>query len=540
MDWTISRRRFLRMMGLTAAGTAVVACRPGGGDRKQAETPDVAQAHGSVERATHTPAPASVATRAPAEPASTAAEEEVQVLDIGGRRELFVDEYLIDELNGTQLKLHNPCSGGVALRFTEPWAYPTAQYCTVIKDGSVYRMYYRKSFQGGFSDDAPTQVTCYAESDDGKEWTMPSLGLAEINGSKENNVVYAGLGATSHNFSPFLDSRPGVPESHRFKALAGTQDSGGLFGFVSPDGFHWQQLGDKPVLPTVAGQSRYDSQNVAFWSEHEKKYLCYFRIWKNNRRSIARAESDDFVGWSVGTGMRFRPNPTDHLYINQTHPYFRAPHIYVALAARFMQDRKVLSDEEGEALKVGSYKGVGYWQDCSEAVLLTSRGGDTYNRTFPESLIRPGLDRRNWVSRCNYPALGVVPTGPEEMSLYILRHNEQPSSLLQRFVLRLDGFVSVNARYAGGTMLTKPIRFTGEQLVINYSTGAGGHIRTEARDETGTPIPGWTRLEATQLIGDEIERVVTWGRKSVEGLAGRSVRLRFEMKDADLYSIQFR
>ncbi len=43
------------------------------------------------------------------------------------------------------------------------------------------------------------------------------------------------------------------------------------------------------------------------------------------------------------------------------------------------------------------------------------------------------------------------------------------------------------------------------------------------------------------IIGDEIERVVSWTEGSnVSRIAGKQVRLRFVMKDADLYSLRFR
>jgi hypothetical protein len=187
---------------------------------------------------------------------------------------------------------------------------------------------------------------------------------------------------------------------------------------------------------------------------------------------------------------------------------------------------------------------VGYWQDCSEAVLLTSRGGNRYDRTFMEAFVRPGLDRRNWVSRCNYPALGVVPTpsegGRREMSLYVMRHNQQPTAKLERLVLRVDGFASLNAPYAGGEMVSVPLRFAGTELEINYATGAAGHVRVELQDAS-VPVEGYRLEDADPLIGDEIERVVSWqGRQDVSGLAGRMVRLRFALKDADVYSYRFR
>jgi hypothetical protein len=461
-------------------------------------------------------------------------------LEIGTRRELFIDAHMIGQMSGTRLQLHRPASGGIALRFDEPWARSSAGYGTAIADGDRYRFYYRKTFGETGNDDGRSQVTCYAESRDGVVWSKPDLGLYEVAGTRENNVVYAGLGPASHNFCPFVDLKPDVPPSERYKALAGTQTTG-LLGFVSPDGIHWQQMQEEPLLPSIPDDYRYDSQNVAFWSEHEDCYLCYFRAWRDKVRTIARAVSDDFVHWSPGEVMDFGDSPPEHLYINQTHPYYRAPHIYVALAARFMPGRKILSDEEGLAYKVGSHRGVGYWQDCSEAVLLTSRGGNRYDRTFMEAFVRPGIDRRNWVSRSNYPALGVVPTGSGEMSLYVMRHNQQPTSHLERLVLRVDGFASLHASFAGGEMTTRPFSFAGQELVLNYATGAAGHVRVELQDAGGLPIQWYTLADADQIIGDEIERIVSWqGRTDVSGLVGQPIRMRIELKDADVYSFRFR
>ena len=42
-------------------------------------------------------------------------------IDIGTRRELFVDHCLIDALDGLELKLHEPHPGEVAVRFDDPW-----------------------------------------------------------------------------------------------------------------------------------------------------------------------------------------------------------------------------------------------------------------------------------------------------------------------------------------------------------------------------------------------------------------------------------
>ncbi len=90
-------------------------------------------------------------------------------------------------------------------------------------------------------------------------------------------------------------------------------------------------------------------------------------------------------------------------------------------------------------------------------------------------------------------------------------------------------------------MLTKTLVFSGRDLLVNYSTSATGSVRVEVQDGQGRPIPGFSLDEAPETYGDDVEFVVPWkAGASLASLAGRPVRLRFVMKDADLYSIRFR
>lgn len=285
--------------------------------------------------------------------------------------------------------------------------------------------------------------------------------------------------------------------------------------------------------------SRREPISVASGSA-EEQYLCYFRVFEDGIRRIARTTSPDFLTWSPPVLMEYRhPSgnaPIEHLYTNQTHPYFRAPHISVAVAARFMPGRQVLTDEQAKAINVNPK----YFKDTSDAVFMTTRGGDTYDRTFLSSFVRPGIGAQNWVSRTNYPALNVVQTGETEMSVYVNQDYAQPTAHLRRYSLRLDGFASARAEFAGGELLTKPVVFAGEKLAMNFATSAAGGIRVEIQDAEGKPIEGFALEDCQEQIGNEIERVVTWqGGTDVSSLAGQPVRLRFVMKDADLYAFQF-
>lgn len=461
-------------------------------------------------------------------------------VDLGSRRELFVDYFLIDKLDGVRLVLNRPRDEGIVLRFDQPWEGPFCGYCTIIHDGLKYRAYYRGLPSAG-SDGSPEEVTCYAESTDGINWQKPELGLFEVRGHKKNNVILANAAPVTHNFCPMLDTRPDVPPEQRYKAIGGTMTSG-LVAWTSADGIRWKKLGDQPILTKamVPFPYMFDSQNLAFWSSSEQQYLCYFRVFKDGIRRIARSTSDDFIHWSKPSLMEYRhagkPAPIEHLYTNQTAPYYRAPHIYVSIAARFMPGRQVITAQQAKAINVNPR----YFKDTSDAVLMTTRGDGIYDRTFLSSFVRPGIGAHNWVSRTNYPALNIVPTGPTEMSVYVNQDYAQPTAHLRRYSMRLDGFASAEADYFGGSLLTRPLIFSGKQLSVNFSTSAAGSLRVELLTPEGASIPGFTANDCREQIGNELDRIVTWKSGSdLSQWSGKPVRLRFVLKDADLYAIQF-
>ncbi|HAH43771.1 MAG TPA: hypothetical protein DCM07_02745, partial [Planctomycetaceae bacterium] len=87
---------------------------------------------------------------------------------------------------------------------------------------------------------------------------------------------------------------------------------------------------------------------------------------------------------------------------------------------------------------------------------------------------------------------------------------------------------------------TKPLVFDGSELSLNFSTSAAGGIKVEIQDEQGQPLPGFTLADCREQIGNEVDRVVSWKQGSdLKSLSGKPVRLKFVMKDADLYSLQF-
>lgn len=131
---------------------------------------------------------------------------------------------------------------------------------------------------------------------------------------------------------------------------------------------------------------------------------------------------------------------------------------------------------------------------------------------------------------------------PNELSIYVSEGCwTGTSAQLRRYMLRIDGFASVQATMSGGEWVMKPIEFAGKELVINFSTSAAGSIRIEIQDEAGKPIDGFALADCPELFGNSIERTVGWKNGTdVSSISGKPVRLRFVLKDADLYSFRFR
>ena len=102
-------------------------------------------------------------------------------ISIGGRLELFVDHYVVDTMDNVDFRMHEPCQQPL------PQNPLPISYTTVIKDGEMYRAYYRDyvpGYEGPTADGNPGEITCYAESRDGREWTFPDLGITDVKSAR--------------------------------------------------------------------------------------------------------------------------------------------------------------------------------------------------------------------------------------------------------------------------------------------------------------------------------------------------------------------
>lgn len=465
---------------------------------------------------------------------------------IGSGVELFVDDELVQQMRGVSLQLHRPSMAEVALSFDRPWEGSGNHYITVFQDGPIYRMYYRcvPGSQVPASGVGWVLRTCYAESNDGVHWNRPDLGLFEFGGNKHNNIVWNPPNQpmdydTATNFTVFKDLNPDAASSEKYKAVGG-ESAIGLFAFVSPDAIHWRQKGSQPILTKTMTKypmpNAFDSANLAFWDTVQKRYVGYIRDeypasgTGEMTRGIRRTTSPDFEHWSVPEWIDMGDGPAPHFYTNSITPYFRAPNIYLGFPMRYMPFRNAVLPSMYDAARG---KGV------TDSMFMVSRDGEHWRR-YPEAFILPGIDPLDWTDRSNYVAWGLVPTGKDEISLYVLEHFRLPSIRVRRAVLRTDGFVSASASSGGGELVTKPIVFQGSRLTINYSTSAAGGVRVEIQDQDGKPLPGFRLEDSRELFGNSVQQEVNWeSGPDVGAIQGRPIRLRFVMKEADLYSFQF-
>ncbi len=459
----------------------------------------------------------------------------MEKIAIGTRRELFVDDFLIEEREKLDLYLHHPERREIALTFDGPCDDRTAGAYRVLEDGDRVRIYYRACIPDLGKEDY--KGTAVAESfDGGLSFQKPVLGFVEWKGSRENNLIALETAPTVP--PPFIDENPDCPVAERYKGISAVWKKPYLM--VSEDGLKWRRLRDEPMQ--MEGQ--FDTINVAFWDTIKKVYRCYTRYYEDIEedseasdvlgekptvcRAIQSAESSDFVHWSKPIHNEYTDALGEtQLYTNATIPCPGAEHIYLAFPNRYVQERV--------------FKKGHMYPGCNDALFMTSRDGYHWSR-FTEAWVRPGLDDLNWTDRNNYPIWGIVQTSEREWSMYISEHyrHEQVPGQLRRLSIRPYGFSSLRAGHAGGHCLTKPLIMEGEDLRVNFATSAAGMLKVALCHEDGSEMNGFGFEDMEPMWGDDLDRSVVWKNdKGIAQFSGRPVRIKFYLKDADLYAFRF-
>jgi hypothetical protein len=461
----------------------------------------------------------------------------MEAVDIACRRELFVDHHLLDRFDGQAgLKLHPPKQEEVVFEVDGPLENAcSGVYSVLVERDDKYLLYYRGCCPIGKEDgDASQQQTAnVAVSSDGIHFERPEVKIFNLGDGGLNNVVWQGIQA--HNLVPFLDTGAACRPDERYKAVGGTGKNN-LYALYSPDGLRWRLAQESPL--DIPGA--FDSANVPLWDSVIGRYRLFSRFFEEGRgRAIQSSTSDDFIHWSTPLPHQYDEGaPVEQFYTNATVLVPGAEHILLSFPMRYVAERTTPVPDTSAM----DYPGTGQpgMAGMTDAVMMSSRDGVHWHRPFPEAWLRPGLDERNWTHRNTTPAIGILPLQATEWSMYVSEHYGWPDNRLRRLSLRPWGFASINAGYHGGKVITKPLTFTGSALRMNFSTSAVGSVRVEIQDDQGNAIPGHALDDMQPIYGDDVDCRVSWKDcTNLAGLAGRPVRLRFELRDADVFSIRF-
>lgn len=463
-------------------------------------------------------------------------------LNIGSRRELFADDFLIESLRDARLQLNRPEPGDIVFTADAPWEDWTFGAQSVVQEGNRIRLYARSAIPNLKRSDTAL-MSLLESTDGGRSFQRPELGLVEFNGSKKNNLIAQGKSPIMP--AAFIDECPACAPDARYKGFCDGWQK--LHAMASADGVYWRVLEPNPV----AMKGMFDTVNTCFWDTQIGRYRAYTRNfiadptvgpdsagYKTQHRpessqfgfrSIQVSTSEDFVNWADPLPLQYADGEDVHqMYTNAVVPCPGAEHLYVGFPNRLVEGRTIRAGVE--------------YPSVNDALFMSSRDGVHWNR-WREAWVRPGRDPRNWTHRNHYPVWHIIRTSAEEWSILISEHYMQSDKApcrLRRMSIRPWGFVSVQAGYRPGEILTRPFLFAGRQLHLNYATSAAGCVRVEIQDAEGKPIPGFALDDMPFVFGDELDAAVAWkGGGDIGRLAGTPVRLRIQLRDADLFSLRF-
>ncbi len=474
------------------------------------------------------------------------------------------DENLIEKKSNVSILMHKPQKRNVALVCDHEWEGPTNGYACTLKFNGRLLFYYRSDVNRQsitIESIKSNAVICVAESfDGGITFRHPNVGIYDYNGTKNNNIVFM-RESFLDNFSIFVDENPSCPEDEKIKALSMVDLGEGdlrLLYYASGDGLHFREM------YYLSPKGMFDSYNVTFWDKDTEQYFLYYRAFHSHDgkedflkwfpeldivkavRDVRVATSKDFVNWTEHGRIKFEEGQSDcPLYTNQVMKYYRSDSMRIALPVRYL-DRvndignfkfMPLADRRANVYKVAGREGTAL-TDC---IIMTSEDGFTFNRR-DEAFLTPGVENRNnwWYGDC-YIAYNLVETpadedgAPNEISIYTGENYRIKNVNFRRYTIRLDGFFSYYAPFAGGEVLTKPLTVVGDTLKLNFASSALGDVRIALCDEDGNVLEGY---ESYAIFGDSVDRPVEFERPLSE-LIGKNVRLKIKLRDTNLYSFCF-
>lgn len=492
-----------------------------------------------------------------------------KVIDLGGRKHLFLDDALVAQSKGVVWTVNPP-------QRKELVDKELGGHLSVVQDNEgVIRLY----------GSGPMDSLVVLTSKDGVHFSPPDLGGAAFHGRK--NVVIRDAVGTGN---VFVD--PNAPPEERWRYVSGVRNRG-MFVYSSPDGYHFKRH-ETSALPFAAGSQSnvfYDDQRQVYVGYHRSDYGAASLTGQESERRFVLTEVKDLLkswpfepvtnertaevarkmrikshlldpwyldngplapgGFGIEFPVVFGPDetidpPHTDIYVPKAAKYEFAPDAYFAFPHFYFHYWDV--DEYGRRELGLKERNRGSGQ--IEVQAMTSRDGLHWKR-FPRPVyVPPGNHGQYGTFHMVGMVQGMVRRG-DEIWQYFISSPDYHSAWKQdptigqrgvyRTVQRLDGFVSADFDYAGGELVTRPLRFDGRQLRLNIDTMATGYAKVALVDKDHKPLPGFALEDCVYLNGDFIDAPVEWRSTGtdVSQLAGKEIRVVVRGRGFKLYALRF-
>jgi len=477
---------------------------------------------------------------------------------LGQQKQLFLDDYLVASMTNVRRRVHlaEKYQGNPVIWQTEPWeAQFNILYGSVIRDGGKYKAWYMSG--PGVS---------YAESGDGIAWVKPRLDLVTLGGAKTNVLFRKNSETSGSDELPYYQELFGVHKDPREADPARRYKMGflsidwkytgpretpfhkgqrrGLGVAGSPDGIHWK------LIDSFATEAICDGATHWMFDPVRQAYVLYGRTPKtlpeveqswskfdwygrwHSGRAVARVESADFVKWSFTEPLTapvvmtadLEDQPGTEIYSLSVFPYEGA---YIGLVQVFHARPDACTLDVQLAV---SRDGVHFRRVADRSPILAVGPIGSWDR-FNQSL-------------ANNPPIAVG----DELRIYYggrtYRHSPYQgkdtgpvAGGIGFATIRRDRFVSLEASFDGGQVITKPLKLTGKSLHLNAQSNFGEIViealplGVVAGDPAGKPI-----ARSQPIRRDSLDGRVEWAEGSLEGL-DTPVVLRITLKNACLYAL---
>jgi len=438
--------------------------------------------------------------------------------EIGEWRQLFVDDYRIESLEDVERKLHVGIKNSEPVLQPEmPWEEDAAYlYGTVLFDEQeqVYKMWYQ-TFHPLKND----MYICYATSRDGQNWHKPELGIVEWSGSNANNIVLRGEIGTV-----VVDDKTTDPQ-RRYKMFGFRRPH--YDAFFSADGIHWTQTEREYVLREG------DVANVG-WDPYQSNFYVLAKLPHPSGRTTFLSRSTDFENWTTGVPVMIaderdqamakleRANKME-IYGMSASPYEGG---FIGFPWMFRVTGKGAKDTGGDGnidVQFAYSRDLTNWaRPIREAIIPNGTAG-----SFDDEMVftssAPVIRGDDVIM---YYGAWDGPHGTFDRSAYI-----------GRTVWKRDRFVSLaNGGFTTGTVITKPILFSGTGLYVNADM-SHGKLRAELLDSGNNVISGFELSSSIPTSGDQMEAELRWKSDvRLAQLQGKLVRIRFVLNGGELFS----